>query len=215
MEETDRSVQITGVTGHVGFRILVIALKAGYKVRAAVRSQTKADQVLAAAPIKELNPGYHLPFAFVSDLTAENSFSQVLHGVKHVIHVASATPSLGMEVKEKDYNAHFIKPAINGTIGMLSAAEQAGTVKRIVITSSVVAIAPWKYFTVEESSETWSASSRIASSPGHYANDWEAYAANAIRDFMSERKPVFGVTNIMPSLRFSTRSPKKQQFDVE
>lgn len=173
MEETDRNAQITGVTGHVGFRILVFALKAGYKVRAAVRSQAKADQVLAAAPIKELNPGYQLSFAFVPDLTAENAFSKALLGVIYVIHVASAIPNLGTEVKEKDYDAHFIKPAVNGTIGMLSAAEQTGTVKRIVITSSVVAIAPWKYFTVEESSNTWCASSRIASSPGPYANDWK------------------------------------------
>ena len=40
-------VLITGVTGHVGFRVLIFALEAGYRVRAAVRNQGKADTILA------------------------------------------------------------------------------------------------------------------------------------------------------------------------
>lgn len=40
-----KTVLITGVTGHVGFRVMQFALDSGYNVRAVVRSGAKAAKV--------------------------------------------------------------------------------------------------------------------------------------------------------------------------
>lgn len=71
------TIFLTGATGHVGFRVLVLALQATYSVRAAVRNLTKSNGILASQPIKALNPGLHLGFVEVPDLTAEGAFDKV------------------------------------------------------------------------------------------------------------------------------------------
>lgn len=54
---TASTVLITGATSHLGFRVLVLALEAGYNARVAVCNQSGADKVLAASSIKRLNTG--------------------------------------------------------------------------------------------------------------------------------------------------------------
>ena len=44
-EMQNKTVLITGVTGHVGFRVMQFALDDGYHVRAVVRSEIKAAKV--------------------------------------------------------------------------------------------------------------------------------------------------------------------------
>ena len=67
---SDKLVLITGGTGHLGYRTLVDALEASYTVRAAVRSPSKGDQILAAPSIKALNVGPKLTFVNVPDIVA-------------------------------------------------------------------------------------------------------------------------------------------------
>ena len=50
-------VLITGGTGHIGFKVIVDALEAGYSVRAAIRDSSKEETILSAKPIKTINPG--------------------------------------------------------------------------------------------------------------------------------------------------------------
>ena len=50
-------ILVTGGTGLIGIKVIQLALKAGYSVRAAVRSQAKADAVLATPTVKAINPG--------------------------------------------------------------------------------------------------------------------------------------------------------------
>jgi nucleoside-diphosphate-sugar epimerase len=50
----------------------------------------------------------------------------------------------------EEYEKDFIQPAIKGTVGILKSAQKNATVKRIVFTSSEVAIIPWSdFFAVE------------------------------------------------------------------
>ena len=87
---------------------------------------------------------------------------------------------------------------------MKSAGKVAG-IKRIVITSSEVAIIPWKEFYQEESgiifSDQWK--TPLANVPN--ANKFEAYAASkvgallATEDFVKENNPGFDVISLMPS----------------
>jgi len=68
---TGERVLLTGARSHMGFRALVEALEAGYHVRVAVRSQSKADLILAAPSIKALNPGSKLEIFKVPEIVAD------------------------------------------------------------------------------------------------------------------------------------------------
>ena len=86
--------------------MLVEALEAGFHVRAAVRSATKADKILAAPSIKRLNPGNKLEFANVPDMLVEGAYDEAIKGATFAIHVASPLVSA--------YKVFFIFPTSSG-----------------------------------------------------------------------------------------------------
>jgi nucleoside-diphosphate-sugar epimerase len=195
-------VLITGGSGHIGYRVIVEALEAGYSVRAAVRSHAKAEKILAAPSIKALNPGDRLTFVEVPDLTEERAYDSAIQGAKYAIHVASPIPFSFPE--GGDLKEYFVEPAVKGTMGLLWAAHKAGSVEGVVITSSVVAIIPWKDFTSGKSETTFDESSRIPT-PSEYDNPFEAYAAskvaalNEAEEWVNKTHPSFSVVHIFPS----------------
>jgi nucleoside-diphosphate-sugar epimerase len=199
---SNKLVLITGANGHIGFRVVVSALQAGYKVKAVVRSQEKADRVLAAKSIKELDAKENLTFAFVSDMLAAGAYDAAVQDVDYIIHIASPLPN---GVAEDKYEEELIKPAVGGTLSIIKAAQTSSTVKRIVITSSVLAMLPWHDFFEAETDRVFDERSRIDSPPGPYKSDFEAYAAskahalNATNKYLEEAKPSFDVVNVCPS----------------
>lgn len=199
---TGQLVLITGANGHIGFRVVVFALQAGYHVRAAVRSQEKADRILAAPSIKELNPGKRLSFTFVPDLLQPGAYEEAVEGVDYIIHLASPITN---GISEDKYDTDLIKPAIAGTLGILEAAQKSSTIKRIVITSSVVAMVPWYDFFEAETGKVFDEQSRTSNPTGPYKSEFEAYASskvqafNATFKFLEETKPRFDVVHVAPS----------------
>lgn len=81
------SLQVTGGSGHLGFRVLINALESGYKVRVPLRSQDKIEAIKATRSIQgHLND---VEFVQVPDITQDGAFDDALVGVKFVIHSAS------------------------------------------------------------------------------------------------------------------------------
>ncbi|PNP45440.1 hypothetical protein TGAMA5MH_02663 [Trichoderma gamsii] len=196
------TIFLTGATGHVGFRVLILALQAEYSVRAAVRSLTKSEAILASQPIKALNPGPRLNFVEIPDLTAEGAFDEVLEGVTFVVHVAAPiTSTVGIG---DDLEAHFIGPSVQGTLNLLRSASRHAGIRRVVITSSLAAIVDTT--NIEEATRTvlneHSRTFRIPRPP--YSTSVQAYCAakalalNAAEAWMKEQQPSFGVTHILP-----------------
>jgi len=72
---------------------------------------------------------------FEADLLKDDGWTEACAGCTYVLHVASPFPSN----VPKDEN-ELIAPAKEGTLRALRAAKAAGTVKRVVVTSSVAAI---------------------------------------------------------------------------
>jgi nucleoside-diphosphate-sugar epimerase len=107
-------VLITGGTGLIGIKVIQLALKAGYSVRAAVRSQAKADAVLATPTVKEISPGSRLTFAVVPDILADGAYDEAVEGVKYIIHVASPVIK-GEGFAPHEWESGIIQPAIKGT----------------------------------------------------------------------------------------------------
>jgi hypothetical protein len=68
------------------------ALKAGYHVQAAVRSESKKDKILSATSIKAPNPGPALSFIIIPELTAEGAYDEAVKGCTYILHIASPLP---------------------------------------------------------------------------------------------------------------------------
>lgn len=195
-------VLITGANGHIGFRVLVFALEAGYHVRAAVRNQEKADRILAASSIKRLNPGKSLTFVFVPDLLQSGAYNEAVRDVDYIIHLPSPITN---GITEDKYETSLIQPAMAGTLGILQAAEKSSTIKRIVITSSIVALTPWYDFFEAETKKIFNEHSRTDNPSGPYKSEFEAYASskvqafNATLKFMEDVNPAFSIVHVHPT----------------
>lgn len=176
--------------------MLVELLKAGYNVRAAVRSQSKADSIMAASSIRAINPQKRLEFVIIPDMIADDAYAEGIKGASYAIHVASPIPQTYTE--KDDTSTFFNVPALRGTMGLLEAAKNTSTIKRVVITSSVAAIVDLAGDT------TINEKSRVPSNPGPYAHHFEAYVAakantlNATEAWIETEKPHFDVVHIWP-----------------
>jgi len=72
-----------------------------------------------------------------ADLLTEGSFDLAVTGCEWVFHTASPFFS----VPKADPFKELVEPALKGTLNVLNAVERAGCVKRVVLTSSIAAVA--------------------------------------------------------------------------
>ncbi|SMQ86116.1 Nucleoside-diphosphate-sugar epimerase [Devosia lucknowensis] len=127
------TVLLTGISGFLGGHVALALLEAGYRVRGSVRSLSKADRVRetlarAGADIDRLD--------FVAlDLGADAGWEKAMRGVRFLQHTASP-----FQLKMPEDRNELIGPAVAGTERALAAALAAG-VERVVLTSSMAAIA--------------------------------------------------------------------------
>lgn len=133
---TTKTVLITGGSGFIGAHVIVAALQSGYKVRTTVRSLDRADAVRAKVRNGNISDEAAQSIDFVEvDLLGDKGWDEACKGCDYVLHVASPFP-LGQPKHEDE----IIKPAREGTMRALQAAKRAGTVKRVVVTSSFAAV---------------------------------------------------------------------------
>ncbi|KAF2867210.1 hypothetical protein BDV95DRAFT_598328 [Massariosphaeria phaeospora] len=198
-------VLITGTTGFLGYAVLRAALEAGYRVRAPIRDLSKAQAILSAPSIKALNPGSALDFVAVPDMLAPGAYDEVIKDVTLVIHVASPIPSAAKE--GDDLHKVIVEPAIAGTMNVLKSASKVGTVKRVVVTSSVLAIANFAEVMAGTASKI-TESSRVEFVPPPYSDAGAAYGAskvgalNEAEAWVEKEKPSFDVVHICPTVIF-------------
>jgi nucleoside-diphosphate-sugar epimerase len=196
-------VFITGGSGMIGFKTLVLALEHGYSVLAAVRSESKKEAILDSASIKRLNPGPNLSFAIIEDLATQGAYDHAVQGADYIIHLANPLVMKG-EISPAEYTKFFVDTAVAGVTSILSAATMSPSVKRIIFTSSTSAMMPWSAFTTG-STETFNEDSRTPFPPGPYDNDFQAYNAGKIaaliatESWVAEHKSHFDVVNVAPA----------------
>jgi len=140
--KSDKLVFVSGGSGFIAGHVIEDLIRAGYRVRASTRGNTK-DAKLDF--LREIASKYPLPdgssrLELVSaDIEKEGAFDDIVKGCWGVQHVASPTLQ-GSEGAANPQKA-YVDPAVKGTIVLLDACKKAG-IKRIVITSSVAVLAP-------------------------------------------------------------------------
>ncbi|KAM3419056.1 hypothetical protein BST61_g5011 [Cercospora zeina] len=200
----DSRVLLTGATGFIGFRILVELLHQGYNVRAVVRSPTKGRWLESrlAAVTKGANWKAGFQTTIVTDFVTEGAFDQAAENTSYIIHVAS--PIVSSDNPE-DWEHDFKRVAVRGSIGILEAAKRSATVRRIVITSSMVALFTPKAIFAEPSKVPLDAESRIPEMEPPYAHKMMAYQAgkiaslNSAEAWIRREQPAFDLIHMHPS----------------
>ncbi|OAL04207.1 NAD dependent epimerase/dehydratase [Phaeosphaeriaceae sp. SRC1lsM3a] len=196
-------VLLTGGTGHIGFRTLREALEQGYTVRAVVRSSEKAESIRNNPALKHITGlDSKLSFVVIPDLLAPDAFDEPLNGIEYIIHIAS--PLIG--TVSGDLEEGFVKPAVQGTLSVLNSAKKVGGVKKVVITSSAVAIVPTGVLVgLQKGDKIYTADDRANDIPAPFANDRVAYVASKIaalkaaEAWVEKEKPDFELIHIHPS----------------
>jgi dihydroflavonol-4-reductase len=121
-------VLVTGATGFVAGHCIGDLLARGYDVRGTVRNLTTADLAHLRPAIDEAGGGFDLAEA---TLDADEGWAEAASGCDYVLHIASPIP-----FKAPRHEDELIRPAVDGTTRVLTAAARAG-VKRVVCTSSL------------------------------------------------------------------------------
>jgi nucleoside-diphosphate-sugar epimerase len=159
---------VTGGTGYMASWIIKMLLEEGINVNATVRNPLDVQKVEHLTALAKASTGKLK--LFKADLLDLGSFDEPTQGCELVMHTASPFFITGVENPEEG----LIRPAKEGTRNVLETVKRNPTVKRVVLTSSVVAIygdnvdiklAPGGVFTEKE----WNVTSSTKHQPYAYS----------------------------------------------
>lgn len=125
-------VTITGASGFLGSSFLIDLLKSGYTAHIAVRSEAKAKRLQEAPAIASLNKASACKYFIVPDLAAPGSLDEAAAGTDFIVHCGTPLP-FGLQ------NTELIQATVDCTLGVLETARRVGSVRRVIMISSVAA----------------------------------------------------------------------------
>lgn len=127
-ESQKGKVLVTGASGYIAGFVIKALVADGWQVRGTIRNLARAAEVRATLGLPNLE-------LVACDLMSDAGWAEAMAGVDYVQHIASPIPA----GEPKDPN-ELIVPAREGALRALRFAQAAG-VKRVVMTSSMAAIA--------------------------------------------------------------------------
>ncbi|WP_197283718.1 SDR family oxidoreductase [Mycobacterium sp. Marseille-P9652] len=166
--DPEAPVLVTGASGYIGSWIVRLLLEAGRTVHGTVRNPQKPSGLEHLHKLSDDHPGRLR--LFKADLLEPGSFDEAMNGCELVMHTASPFLISGF----KDAQEALVRPALEGTRNVLDSVNRVQTVKRVVLTSSVVAIygdaresgdVPGGVFTEEQ----WNTTSSVDHQPYPYS----------------------------------------------
>ncbi|KAL8290280.1 hypothetical protein RQP46_003219 [Phenoliferia psychrophenolica] len=191
---------VTGGSGFLATQIILLLVKRGVRVRAAVRSQEKGDawlkkQAGTAPEVEDL-----VELTIVPDMELPGAYDACVQGCDVVFHTASP-----FNFTFKDNEKDMLIPAREGALNLLRAAKGAASVKRVIFTSSFAAITnphldprPGHVYTEEDwNPSTWEEAVNTTDLHFVYLAS-KTFAEQAVWKFVKEEKPHFSVTAIVP-----------------
>ncbi|KAL7786553.1 hypothetical protein V8C43DRAFT_324411 [Trichoderma afarasin] len=209
-------VFITGATGYIGTHLVGDVLKAGHRVRVAVRSQEKSQL------IKELYPSAadKIEYAVVPDMSQPAAYQDALKGVSYVFHLAGAMVDKGVEL-ERD----FVDPAVNGTLSILESAKKEPSIRKVAIVSSFLSLMPMDgvmrnpFHIKANTGEKFAVDYKMAfpeGLPGQLLKyqTGKIVAHQAYRDWIKKENPKFTVVSVHPSQVFGPSLVQKSSSEL-
>jgi dihydroflavonol-4-reductase len=127
-------ILVTGASGFIAQHVILALLERGYAVRGTVRDLKHAQDVLNV--LETQSPVARSRVTIVAaDLEQDAGWEEAMLGISAVMHVASPIP-----LEQPDDPDILVAPARDGALRVLRAAK-AGGITKVVMTSSVVAVA--------------------------------------------------------------------------
>ena len=184
---TRAPVLVTGATGFIASHLVARLLDGGYHVRGTVRSLLEPGDVDALRSL----PGAADRLDLVeADLLRAGSFDGPAAGCEYVMHTASPYV-LDVQNPETD----LVQPALAGTRTVLESCVRAGTVRRVVMTSSMAAITDEPETGRVLTEADWNGKSSLRRNPYYYS---KTVAERAAWAFVRERQTRFDLVAINP-----------------
>jgi dihydroflavonol-4-reductase len=186
-------VMVTGATGFVASWLVKKLMDNGITVHAAVRNP---EDTIKLAHLKNLESSSSGKIIFFkSDLLEDGIYLKAMEGCSVVFHTASP-----FNFKVTDNQLGFVDPAFKGTRNVLDSVNKTETVKRVVLTSSCVAIIG---DTVEMSTyadkmiteDMWNTTSTVNHNPYNYSKT----VAEKLAWEMNEKQERWKLVVINPS----------------
>ncbi len=134
MNSSQRSILVTGAAGYLASWVVEHLLRQGHQVHGSVRSLDDQGKVAHLQQLAASLPGTLR--LFEADLLVEGSFDQAMQGCEAVIHCAS--PYFLEDCPDPE--AQLVQPAVLGTRNVLNAVNRCPSIRRVVLTSSVLAL---------------------------------------------------------------------------
>ncbi|PTB72343.1 NAD(P)-binding protein [Trichoderma longibrachiatum ATCC 18648] len=201
---SENLVFITGASGYIGSHLVGDVLKAGHRVRVAVRSEEKS------LLIKELYPSAsdRIEYVVVPDMSQPSAYQDALKGVKYVFHLAGAMVGRGTNLQRD-----FLDPVVKGTLAILESSAKEDGIRKVVIVSSFLSLMPMdgirrNPFHIEANTgERYAGDIGMAfpeGLPGRLLKyqTGKVVAHQAYRDWVKETNPKFEVVSVHPSQVF-------------
>ena len=190
-------VCVTGANGFLASHIIDQLLAAGFVVRGTVRNPddpAKVDHLKAIAASH--NATDRLSFAH-ADLMQPGSFDDAMAGCHAVIHAAAS-----VVFNHPDPQRGIVDPSVEGTRNVLESVRKAGSVRRVVHTSSMAAVYGWDkpadhIFTEAD----WNTASTLQNDPYGVAKLEGERAARAFVDALPEAQR-FELVHLNPGMVF-------------
>lgn len=190
-------VCVTGANGFIASHLVGALLEAGYRVRGTVRNvddPAKVDHLKALA--EACGAAERLTFA-AADLMVPGSFDAAVAGCDAVVHAAAS-----VVFNHPDPQKGIVDPSIEGTRNVLESVRKAKSVRRVIHTSSMVAVYGWDrprdhVFTEAD----WNSASTLQNDPYGVAKVGSERAARAFVDALPDDER-FELVHLNPGMVF-------------
>ncbi|EOY32713.1 Cinnamyl alcohol dehydrogenase, 82967-79323, putative isoform 4 [Theobroma cacao] len=128
-----KTVCVTGASGYIASCLVKLLLLRGYTVKASVRDPNDPRKTQHLLALEGAEGRLKL---FKATLLEEDSYDAVVEGCEGVFHTASP-----FYHDVTDPQAELLDPAVKGTLNVLNSCAKTSSVKRVVLTSSMAAVA--------------------------------------------------------------------------
>jgi len=191
------TVCVTGANGYVASHVVHALLAEGFTVRATVRDPTSPPKTAHLEAIADaLDARDRLSFVR-GDLMQAGSFDGAMAGCDAVIHTAAS-----VIFAHPDPQRGIVDPSVEGTRNVFDSIRKAGTVKRVIHTSSMAAVYGWDKPTDHVFTEAdWNTASTLSNDPYGLAKVQAERAARAYVDALGEEDR-FELVHLHPGMVF-------------